>query len=251
MLDVAAADVEKPGDGVGLGENGGGDPCLFEALRDPGPFRLGALAGECEVVAFDRRHRRPRPVGPDRVDGIAVERNEPAARLLGGRAEAFELRQRVEPGIVGERFARGEIRRDPVGRGLFGEVPVLIEGGVDLVGGLQRVAAVDEDRGLVAQNDREPGRPGEAREPCEPLRARRHVLALMLVGPRHDEAGDAASGEFRPERLEAPLGRRTCSSVHGAKLGLRQIEGKTGSPVRQPCTGLIAAMQHFRPCTAK
>src|SRR6516225_8236647 len=58
---------------------------------------------------------------------------------------------------------------------------------VDLGRSLQGVAAVDKQRGTVAQHDRHTGRPGKAGEPGKPLPAGRNVLALMLVGPWHDE----------------------------------------------------------------
>ncbi len=81
-------------------------------------------------------------------------------------------------------------------RRLVDQVTELEQLAVDLLRGLQRVAAVDEHRGALAQHDREPGRAGEAGEPGEALAARRHVFALMLVGARHDEAVDTAARQL-------------------------------------------------------
>ena len=64
--------------------------------------------------------------------------------------------------------------------------------GVDLVARLQRVAAVDEQRGARRQHDRDAGRAGEAGQPGQPLLGGRHVFVLVAVGARHDEAGEAA-----------------------------------------------------------
>ena len=88
-----------------------------------------------------------------------------------------------------------------VGR-LLGDVPVLVEAAVHLRRRLQGVAAVDEERGPLGQHDRHAGGAREAGEPRQPLRAPRHVLALMLVAERHHEAIEAALGKLGPERCE-------------------------------------------------
>ena len=68
--------------------------------------------------------------------------------------------------------------------------------GVDLGAHRQRVTTVDENRRAVGQHDGQSRRAAEAGEPSQPLRAARHILALMLVGARHDEAGEVAALEF-------------------------------------------------------
>ena len=45
----------------------------------------------------------------------------------------------------------------------------------------------------VTQDQRDAGRAGEAGQPAQPLRARGDVLALMLVGARHEEAVEIRS----------------------------------------------------------
>ena len=86
-------------------------------------------------------------------------------------------------------------------------------GGIDLGADGQRVAAVDEDRRAIGQHDGEAGRAAEAGEPGEALRAARDVLALMLVGARHDEAVDAASLRARP----AAVARRSAGAGDGVE----------------------------------
>ena len=105
----------------------------------------------------------------------------------------------------------GEVRLDPlVGRRLD-QVHDREQRGVDLLARLQRVAAVDEQRGAVRQHDRGAGRAGEAGQPGEPLLGRRHIFALVAVGVRHDEAGRARAA---PVRRAAP--RRAARSRAGS-----------------------------------
>ena len=66
-----------------------------------------------------------------------------------------------------------------------------------------RVAAVDDERGLVGEDDGRAGRAGEAGQPGEALGALRHVFALMLVGARHDEAVEAAARQLLPQLGDA------------------------------------------------
>ena len=85
---------------------------------------------------------------------------------------------------------------------------------VDLRGGLQRVASVDKQRGTVAQHDRHTGRSGKAGEPGEPLAAGRDVLALMLVGARHDETVEALGCQLLTQTAE-PRGARQQFEIFG------------------------------------
>jgi hypothetical protein len=70
------------------------------------------------------------------------------------------------------------------------------ERGIDLLRHLQGVAAIDEDGGLLSQHDGEAGRAGEAGDPGKALGPRGHILALVFVGPRHDEASEAAARQL-------------------------------------------------------
>jgi hypothetical protein len=205
VLDVAAADVEEPGDRIGRAQHRGVEPVPGERGGDAGALGRGVLAGEGAIVRHHRRQRRRRAVGPDRVERVAVEPDEAPARLLGGGAQALELGQGVQPRVVGERLAGPEIGRDPARRRRLGEMAMLEHGPVDLVGRLQRVAPVDEDRRPLGKNDGRPRGAGEAGQPSEALRRLRHILALVLVGARHDEAVETPCGE-RPAQGGQPLG---------------------------------------------
>ena len=102
-------------------------------------------------------------------------------------------------------------------------MPDLEQRRIDLRGGLQCIAAVDEQRGAVREHDRHPGRAGEPGQPCEALGAGRHVFALVLVGARHDEAVETARRQFLaqhrdPRRARQPreiLRRETVAPVLG------------------------------------
>ncbi len=154
---------------------------------------------------------------PYRVDGIGFHRDERAAGALTGSGKAVVAVDGLEPGIEAQAAALGQVLGNP-GLGRFFRDLVGHEGGdVDLAADGQGVAAVDEDRGAIGQHDGEAGRAAEAGEPAQALRAARHVLALMLVGPWHNEAVDAAAREFGPQQRQS-LGRcgRHVESVVGS-----------------------------------
>ena len=67
---------------------------------------------------------------------------------------------------------------------------------------MQRVAAVDEDRGGVAQHHCRARRAGEAGQPGEALLARRQVLVLLPVGTRDDKSIEAAPLQLGAQRSD-------------------------------------------------
>ena len=94
--------------------------------------------------------------------------------------------------------------------------------GVDLLGRLQRVAAVDEDCGLLGQHDRQPRRAGKAGQPGQPLLGRRDILILLLIGARNDEAGRACGAPApREAPTAAPSARRRFRAPRMSGNGLR------------------------------
>ncbi len=88
---IAAADVEQPGDAVGRSQYGCVVACLVQERRDVAELVPGTQAGEGFIMAECRREGRRRPIGPDRVDRIAVDGDEP------GAAAAAGVPQRVTP----------------------------------------------------------------------------------------------------------------------------------------------------------
>ncbi len=176
-------------------------------------------------MRHDGRERRRRLVAPDRIDQVALDRFETAAGLGGSGGIALDLARDVEPGIVAEDLPRREMGGDPFMGGLLGQMAVFIERAVDLGAHLQGVAAIDEDRRAVGQDHGEAGRAGEAGEPGEALRPERHVLALVLVGARNDEAAEPAALQLGAERRKAGGGIRLRRRGPAAALGKLVAEG--------------------------
>ena len=88
---VAAADVEGPGDGIGQAQHRGVGLLLGNGLLQPGDLVGGGLAGEFDRVQRHRAQRRRRPVGPQAVERIVVDRHERGIGRLAGLGEAAHL----------------------------------------------------------------------------------------------------------------------------------------------------------------
>ena len=78
---------------------------------------------------------------------------------------------------------------------------------VDLLGGLQRIAAIDENGGLARQDDRHAGRTGEAGQPGQPLLGGGDILVLLLIGAGNHESGQLPPCQFLAEARQ-PRGQR-------------------------------------------
>ena len=123
----------------------------------------------------------------------------------------------MQPGIESETVAGRQMLRQPC----FGrrvdqrfDAPGL---GIDLFGCLQRIAAVDKDRGLVGSSTM-----AMPAEPVKPVsQASRSsdggdIFVLLLVGAGHHEAAQVASRQFLAKRGQT-RGQRDAA--------LRLIEG--------------------------
>ena len=174
-------------------------------LADAHDLVLGEFAGKADRLDRDLASRRVRLVGPDRVDGIAVQRDEFAAGRLASLSQRVRLGDRVQPWVEAEPRSGGQICLDPFRRRRLDEAFITEDIGVGLVAHLQRVAAIDEDRCAVAQDDRRAGRTGEPRQPFQPVGARSDILALMLIRARHEKAVDAARRQFGAQERHALL----------------------------------------------
>jgi hypothetical protein len=97
--------------------------------------------------------------------------------------------------------------RQPVFRGRIGQRLDMPGLAVDLFGGLQRIAAVDEDGGLIGQDHGHAGRPGEAGQPGQPLFGLRDILILLLIGAGNHESRQLAARQFGAEGAQ-PRGQR-------------------------------------------
>ncbi len=97
--------------------------------------------------------------------------------------------------------------------------------GVGLVAGLERIAAVDEQRRAFGEDDGSAGRSGESGEPGEPLFARRQIFVLVAIRVGHHEAIKPAADQLCPQRREAWGGlRRLLRIVEGLELSVKIFE---------------------------
>ena len=156
VRDVGAADVEGPGDGVRIGDHQRVGAQRSRSRR--GCARASALAyspakrKSCSDTGAERRRR---PVGPDRVDRIGLDRHQRGAGVAAGLARAARRRRRCAA------TGRSRAWRRPAGWSRASAraasrpmCTIANTAGIDLVARLQRVAAVDEQRGAVGQHDR-------------------------------------------------------------------------------------------------
>ena len=201
--DIAAAHIEQPGDGVRQGQHGGVAACPVERSGNLAALVDRLAAGISEVVGDHRRARRSGPVGPDRIQRILRTGDQAAARLAGGFLELPDFPFHMQPGVVSERTARRQVRRDPFRRRVVAYVEALEDLGIDLVRHLQRVAAVAEHRALFEHQHGDTGGTGESGQPGQPRRARRHIFPLVLVRARHHEAVEAPPAQFSAERVHS------------------------------------------------
>ncbi len=157
--------------------------------------------------------RRGRLIAPHLVQRIGRRGHKLRLRALERVRIARHRVRRVQPGVVANGGVRADIRFEPGLRRFVRDVDDLDELGVHLIAGLQCVAPVDEEHRAVLQHHSEPRGARETREPGEPFRARRHIFALMLVRPRHEEARKPARLELFAQRRKPGRGRGGVGSV--------------------------------------
>ena len=165
------------------------------------------LAGVARAVDGDRRDRRRRPLGPDRIDRVAVDRDQLRAGLGAGRGQPLGGGGGMQPGIEAEAVAGFQVLGDPALRRRLDQQLDRPGLAVDLLGRLQRVAAIHEYRGILRQHHGKPRRAGEAGQPGQPLFGGRDIFVLLLVGARHDKAGQLAPRQLFAQRRQ-PRGER-------------------------------------------
>ena len=153
----------------------------------------------------NRRQRRRRLVRPYRIERVVALRRQNAARLLRRRAQSLHRFLRMQPGIVTELVAGSESVGNPLSRRLVDQVPGRDRGDVHFALNLKRVAAIDENRRFVPEDNRQTGRAREAGQPAQPFVMRRHIFAQMRIGARDDETAQTAPRQFRAQRAQPRL----------------------------------------------
>jgi hypothetical protein len=154
-------------------------------------------------MAAHGRDRRRRTITPYRVDRIAIHRDQFAAGALAGLRQAFHRIGRMQPGIVAEPAVARQMFLDPSGRRLVDQMQGREDFGVDLFGRLQRIAAVDENRGAIHQNHGNAGGTRKAGEPKQPFGAGGHIFILVFIGAWNHKSIKAAALQFFAQRRGA------------------------------------------------
>ncbi len=203
MRDVLAADIERPGDGVERREYRGVGMMLDQPVADLGALLRRGLARIFVRLDDEVRFRRLGTVGPDLVDRIAFDRHQ-----LGAAAGKRFLRllhpvARVQPRVIADARAFGRMFLEPLRRARLGHRLIAPLGRADLLADLEGVAAVDEDRGLLWEDDGRAGGTLEAGQPGEALRVASDIFAHMLVGERDDEAVELLGLQLFAKGFEA------------------------------------------------
>jgi hypothetical protein len=224
------------------------DPELVHFEPDPLEFLGLDLAGKLHAMNGNRAERRGRALGPHLVQRVAVDRDQLRAHLGAGGGQALGCRRSVQPGVKTEAVAGHEVLGQPVFRRRIGQRLDMPGLAVDLLGGLQRIAAIDENGRLAGQDDRHAGRAGEAGQPGQPLFGGRDILVLLLIG-----AGNHEPGQLPPRQLLAkdakPRGQRDAALGFFECLEMsfehRRVTLEFGGAVRNPAE--LATIWH-NPC---
>ena len=153
----------------------------------------------------DRREGGRGPVAPDRINGIRIDWRKSCAGRKASLVEPFNRFRSVKPRIETYPLVARQILRQPGGGRRFRDVLQVENGAVDLRRRLHRVPSVDEQGGAIAKDNRKSRGSRKSGQPKQPLFRRRHVLVLVLVRPRNQEAPKVALLELMPKRLD-PFG---------------------------------------------
>src|SRR5213592_4000887 len=144
---------------LAAGDRLGFDPWLHTSAAAE---RLAAACTKAgaELVAVDSNpldqvwtERPAPPLGPYLVQRVAVDGDQLRAGLGAGGGQALGCRGSVQPRVKTEAVAGRKLLGQPVFRRRIGQRLDMPGLAVDLLGGLQRIAAVDENGGLAAQDD--------------------------------------------------------------------------------------------------
>ena len=239
---IAAADIEEPGNGIRLGQDGCLDPQLLEACGNLLALLFRALPGETQGMGQDLPERRFRPIAPDGIERVLRAGHERTPGPLAIGRQAAHLAFRMQPGIIAE-LAPFEMCTQPGRERFFADVAVLVELRIGLLFRLQCVAPIDEKRGTVQQYRCQAGGAAEAGQPSQAVSRRRHIFALMFIRTRHEEAVEATVVKLRTQSREAD--RLSREIAHGRRLMQLVEGGKRLQPRREKtsCCTCNAAVQ--------
>ena len=206
MVDVAAANVEQPGDGIEQRQQDRVDLVPLERHLHVADFVFRAHPGEFDPVAHDGCFGACGPVLPKRIDWIAGDGLKANARSVEHLGQALDFLDGVQAGVVAHRAAARELVREPF-RGLgLRRLQHVEQVGIDLLARLQEVTPVHEQGSGGFQHDGRASRAGETGEPAQTLGGRRQELVLMLVAMGSEETLEFPRLELTPQRLQVGTG---------------------------------------------
>ncbi len=213
VRDVGAADIEGPGDTVGIRDHERVGLELADLRANARQLGDRLLARKGDIVQPYGAERRRRTIRPDRIEQIGLDRDQRRPARPAGLGEPLGALDGVQPRVIAKTVVAGEVLFQPLMRRGLDQVLDRKQRRVHLLAHLQGVAAIDEQRRTVHEHDGRAGGTGEARQPSQPLVGGRHVFVLLAIGARHDEAGQSAMGKLGPQRLDARRAGRPLGSI--------------------------------------
>ena len=199
--DVRAADIEQPRQIMRIADQE--TVRRSQGLPHARDLLGRAFAREAQLVRGYRAQRRGRPIRPDRVNRVRVDRDQTGARFLASGRISRDGVGRVKPGVITKLVALFELPRDPLARRLLRDMAEFEHRRVGLALHLLRVSAVDEQRGRLLQHQCEPGGAGKSGQPSQPLGVGGHIFVLVLVRAGHDESSKPQLRQFGAQLAHA------------------------------------------------
>ena len=185
-----------------------------QGLAHAGDFLGRAFAREPQLVRNNRAQRRRRPIRPDRINWVRIDRDQTGARFLASSGKSCDRVRRVKSRVVAKLVALFELARDPVAWRFLRDAAELEHRPVRLALHLLRISAVDEQRGRVLQDQCEPSRTGKSGQPSQPLGVGGHVFVLVLIRARNDEPRESLLCQFGAQLADACAAMRRIAQRH-------------------------------------
>ena len=168
------------------------------------------------AVLVDRSVRQAGAVLPDLGEHVEVGAQRRTGALQ-ARLQELRGRNAEHAAVDADRVAGLHMARQPldmVGRVAGRDLHEFDTGTRKLALGLDPVAAVGEQRGMVARDDQCAHRPAEPRQPLPPLPTLGQVLRQMRVGCRHHDGSETVALQRVLNLFDAKAESRS-AGIHG------------------------------------
>ena len=197
---VAPTDIEQPGNRIKRRDHHRIGTACLQNRSDRSALGRRCLAGMVIEMNLEPCQAWHRAAGPDPIDRVGGHRDQCSA--FGGEqlAGRFDPAARVQPGIIADAIAGGSVIGKPLRRAGLRHILIIEDIARHLLAHLDGVAAIGEDRRLVANQRRRPRRTAKAGQPFEPLGIAADIFTHMLVGERHDKTAQAIAGQLGVQR---------------------------------------------------